>query len=266
MSPSNPVRRPRSASALTLVVALGLGIACDDDYGSGPNGYTFDLTGVWSGTWTASTGESGTLSCELLQDRPTEGGGSPASISGTATLEGSPCFALLSVEAGFYPGGFGTSPHFYGTFTGDSVTIEVFAGVTLDSESFSGTYEILEGGACTGETGTIEASLSIPLLAPVILGESVTMYDELGNSATFVQIKAIDPLTGRSRWAQRRLVSLPSPALWSDVPPLRTKLRHRWWALQDSNPGRYEPKTSLWWALGDSNTGQIDYESTALTN
>jgi hypothetical protein len=136
------------------------------------------------------------------------------------------------VDVSFNPGGFVTSPHFNGTFTGDSITIEVFAGVTLDSESFSGTYEILEGGACTGETGTIEASLSIPLQAPVILGESVTMYDDLGNSTTFVQIKAIDPLTGRSRWAQRRLVSLPSPALWNDMPPLRTKLRHRWWTIR----------------------------------
>jgi hypothetical protein len=253
MSTPNPVRRPLSASALTLVVALGLGVACDDDYGSGwssgPNGYTFDLTGVWSGTWTASTGESGTLSCELLQDIPTEGGGSPASISGTATLEGSPCFALLSVEASFNPGGFGPYPRVYGTFTDGSVTIEFFAGVTLDSKHLvGGTYEILGGGTCTGETGTFEASLSIPLQAPVILGESVTMYDDLGNSATFVQIKAIDPLTGRSLWVQRKLVPLSSPGMWSDAPPRCTKLRRRWWAL------------------GDSNTGQIDYESIALTN
>ena len=152
------------------------------------------------------------------------------------------------MEAGFNPGGFGTSPHLHGTFTGDSVTIEVFAGVALDSESFYGTYEVLEGGACTGETGTIEASLSAPLQAPVVQGESVTVYDDQGNSTTFVHIEGLDPQTGRSRWAQRQLISLSTPGMWSDAPPLHTKLRRRWWAL------------------GDSNTGQIDYESTALTN
>ena len=235
-------RQALPASALIFVAVLGLSVACNDDYlsgGGGPDGLPFDLTGTWSGTWTASTGESETFSCELVQDRPTEGGGSPASVFGTATLDGSPCFDLLSVDVGFHPGGFATSPYFYGWFTADSVTIEVFAGVTLDSESFGGTYEVIEGGACTGETGTFEASLSIPLQAPVILGETVIVYDDQGNNATFLHIEAFDPLTGRSRWAQRRLVSLPfpalrrpSPALWNDVPPLRTKLRHRWWTLR----------------------------------
>ena len=148
----------------------------------------------------------------------------------------------MNVNAGFNPGGFVSSPRFYGTFTGDSVTIEVFAGVTLDSESFGGTYEVIEGGACTGETGTFEASLSIPLQAPVILGETVIVYDDQGNNATFLHIEAFDPLTGRSRWAQRKLVSLSTPGMWKGAPPLRTKLRHRWWALQDSNPERYEPQ------------------------
>ena len=152
------------------------------------------------------------------------------------------------MEAGFNPGGFGTFPHLHGTFTGDSVTIEVFVGVALDSESFYGTYEVLEGGACTGETGTIEASLSVPLQGPVAWGESVTLYDDLGNSTTYVLIEGLDPHTGRSRWTQRQLAALVVPERSPDEPSGHAKLQRRWWALQDSN-------------LGPS-----DYESLALTD
>ena len=160
-----------------------------------------DLTGSWAGTWTSSTGGSGTFSSEFLQARPTQGGGPPVSLSGTATLEGSPCSALLSVEASANPGGVAGSPLVRGTFTDGSITIQFFAGLTIDYESFSGTYEVLEGSTCTVETGTFEAWLSIiPLHAPVVLGENVTVYDDLGNSTTFMFIQGFDPQTGRSCW------------------------------------------------------------------
>ena len=147
------------------------------------------------------------------------------------------------------PGGFGSSPILSGTFTDGSVTIDVDVGVALDSESFYGNYVVdLGGGACTGETGTIEASLSIPLQGPVAWGQSVTVYDDLGNSTTYVLIEGLDPHTGRLRWTQRKLVALGVPERSTGDPPGRTMLLRRWWALHDSN-------------LGPS-----DYESLALTD
>ena len=210
-----------------------------------------DLTGSWEGTWTSSTGGSGTFSSELLQARPTQGGGPPVSLSGTASFEGSTCSVLLSVVATFNPGGFVIGSRVYGTFTDDSVTIDFFAGVTSDGEGLSlssGTYEVLEGGTCTVETGTFEASLSIPLHGPVVLGESVTVYDDLGNSTTFMFIQGLDPQTGRSCWTQRRVLTLEAPQRSSAA------------QLPDASP------TRQWWALQDSNLGPSDYESLALTD
>ena len=216
------------ASGFFLVAILWLGFAgCsynDGEDGSDSNGLTIDLTGTWAGTWTSSTGESGTFSGDFLQDRPTQGGGSPTSLSGTASLEGSPCSALLSVEASVYPGGFVSPPYVSGTFTNRSITIEFFASVTIDSDALSGTYEVLVGGTCTGETGTIVASLSIPLQAPVVRGQSVTVYDDLGNSTTFVLIEGLDPHTGRLRWTRHQLAALAVPERSPDEPPGRTML------------------------------------------
>jgi hypothetical protein len=158
----------KSLLLMIPVIALGLAITgCGDDAyldSSGPTGFTFDLTGNWEGGWTShNRGGSGPLSIEFLQANPTQGGGPPTALEGTAALVDFLCPALLTVDASFNPGGFVDVPHFDGVLTDGSITIQVFAIVGFDSTgfngTFSGTYEVLEGALCIGDTGTIEGIL-----------------------------------------------------------------------------------------------------------
>lgn len=154
----------KSLLLMIPVFALGLAITgCSGDAlldSSGPTGFTFDLTGNWEGGWTSPTGGSGPLSIEFLQADPTQGGGPPTALEGTAALVNFLCPALLTVDASFNPGGFVEPPHFNGVLTDGSITIQVFAIVGFDSTgfngTFAGTYEVLEGALCIGDIGTIE--------------------------------------------------------------------------------------------------------------
>ena len=101
-----------------------------------------DLTGAWNGTWASSGGVySGSLSVTLVQ--------SGTSITGTATIAGSPCITSGSVS---------------GTFTGNNITFGVVSGqdsiefyATYASQSIDGTY-IITAGSCSGEFGTFSMS------------------------------------------------------------------------------------------------------------
>ena len=131
---------------------------------SGPNGNAINLTGDWLGTWTSDSqaGQSGPLNIHFEQSTTVYGGGSPSQLLGTAQLVGHPCSAPLVVDASIHPGGFVDPTHFSGTFTGQSITIQVFASVA-GSASFVGTYDFLPGSACEGDTGSIQGSLASPL-------------------------------------------------------------------------------------------------------
>lgn len=150
-----------------LAVLLGLS-SCSHDSGSSaartPVGFTADLTGTWTGTWSNSSGTDGAFVSTFVQNSPTQGGGSPTPVQGNTSLQGSPCDVPLGVQASLNPGGFVSPPSLRGTFSDGSNVIQFSSIVSISYDAMSGTYEVLEG-PCTGETGTLTASISLPLTA-----------------------------------------------------------------------------------------------------
>jgi len=204
---------------LASALCLG-GTSCsigNFDGSTNPTGITIDLTGTWAGTWTSATGESGPVSIEFLQQAPTQGGGSPVALLGSADLEGSTCFPPFDIDAAIFPGGFVDPTHLSGDFTDGSTTMRVFAVVNFESTGFSGTYEVLESGVCQGETGTIQASLVTPTLAVTSAKPGAThtqtlvvVHDDQDGGTSVVFIEDMDNQT-RSRHA------LHSPSMASSV-------------------------------------------------
>lgn len=150
----------------------------------GLTGFTIDLTGTWLGTWTRSDGTSDVFTGIFDQSEPVQGGGSPTSLSGSASLVGFSCSTSMIVDASIYPGGFVGPSSFIGTLTDGSVTIQVFAIVTGLGNGIGGTYEVLAGSSCAGETGKLTATRVGPLQGsepdPSFRTQIWIMYDEDG--------------------------------------------------------------------------------------
>lgn len=154
----------------TLAAFLCLGLTGCYDFdglsGSSPVGLPIDLTGTWSGTWTRADGTTGAFAGVFDQNEPVQGGGAGTTLSGSASLDGFRCSAPLSVDGSVSPGGFVTPPLFSGMFTDGAITLHVSALVFgVDFDGISGTYEVLAGSACAGETGTLIATIVAPLVA-----------------------------------------------------------------------------------------------------
>jgi hypothetical protein len=101
-----------------------------------------DVSGTWTATWTSRDGQIGHGSLQLTQ--------SATGITGTALVQGSPCFANADVS---------------GTVEGDQLSGTMTAGgasatfdTTVTGADMSGTYDVVAAGACTGDTGTFIAS------------------------------------------------------------------------------------------------------------
>ncbi|MDC1073548.1 hypothetical protein OAR43_10095 [Gammaproteobacteria bacterium] len=116
--------------ALPLIL-VGL-IGCS---GSSNSGTYVDVSGVWSGSWVSSRGQSGGLSASFTQDAGT--------FSGSATIGNSVCFGKE----------FAT-----GKLNGSGVEIGVSSGAilfngTVSGSTISGTYGV-SGTGCSGDVGT----------------------------------------------------------------------------------------------------------------
>ena len=138
---------------LLVLVFANLGSACggdksDDSTSTGstgaPTGSTttaLDVTATWSGAWLSQTGNGGALDATLIQDVD--------AVTGTITMADSPCFQTLNVA---------------GTLTGtdlsltatDAMGVELQLASTAGELTIDGTYEVIAGGPCTGDTGTFD--------------------------------------------------------------------------------------------------------------
>ncbi|MFT5199480.1 MAG: hypothetical protein ACI87O_002149 [Planctomycetota bacterium] len=181
---------------LAVLVCFGLWACTGGTSGSGgAAGFSIDLTGTWSGTWTRSSGESGIFSAAFVQKGAVFGGGSPAAVTGSADLEDFACPAPLVVVASVSPGGFVDPPSFSGTFTDGSIEIRVFALIHKPFLSrVSGTYEVLAGSPCAGETGDFVLNRTVPLIVspPTPLQRTVIIY-KTGTTDVILQIVAPSP-------------------------------------------------------------------------
>jgi hypothetical protein len=100
-----------------------------------------DLTGTWTGTWLSSRNVGGGTTSTFTQ--------SGSTVEGDISFTGSPCFS----------GGI-----FQGTLRGRDLSGTVSAGTirvsmtaTISATSMNGTYNALEAGACSGDTGTFSS-------------------------------------------------------------------------------------------------------------
>lgn len=151
-----------------------------------------DLTGNWAGTWTSSTGASGSFTGAFNQVEPIvqgplgQGLAGPEQVGGIITFQGSPCFTGLGVQGSASVGNFTGAPTFRGDFIGNSIEIrfvtlihfQVVDGNPVGFDSISGTYEVMVGGVCTGETGTLSATNST-----LIQGDAPRMHEETVHEA-----------------------------------------------------------------------------------
>ncbi len=102
-----------------------------------------NVTGEWAGQWLSGNGtDGGALSLSLTQDG--------AMVSGTAGFTGFPCFT------GGVVSGVVSENRLDGSLTAGSIRIDVDATVT--GNTMNGSYDVVEAGACTGDTGTFSAA------------------------------------------------------------------------------------------------------------
>ncbi len=173
-------------SAWSLFACLALAGCYDDDFladSTGPVGLPVDLTGEWIGTWTSSTGATGEFLAQFNQSGTVFGGGAPTSISGTSSLADFGCPAALVADLSVSPGGFTSATSLSGSLSDGALAIQMSAFVSVpDFGSFVGTYEVLPGSPCAGETGTLSASIvePLPVAEPPPEVEYVVLLDDLG--------------------------------------------------------------------------------------
>ena len=129
--------------ALVLLLAVGCGDSASGPPGESTPGPTVDVTGTWSGTWLSSHGMGGAMSCALTQT-----GGH---VSGTITIGGSPCFSAGNISGTVSANNLDT-----GALFGGNIEVD-FAGTVVGND-MSGSYTTVQAGACTGDTGTWQAS------------------------------------------------------------------------------------------------------------
>lgn len=132
----------RFFSSLALVSSIALA-GCGGS-SSSVGGGTADggLDGTWTMHWLSRTGQGGdaTLTFTQVGDR----------VSGSVRFNGSPCFA-----GGQFDGTLQGSD-LAGAVTAGGIRVEIQASVT--ASSLDGSYDAVNAGACTGDTGTFSAT------------------------------------------------------------------------------------------------------------
>lgn len=110
-----------------------------------------DVTGNWSGTWTSYNNvDSGTVLATLSQSSILYDYGTFATVEGTATVSGSPCFSIVSVIGTIWNYGDAYGSAGLSLSSGDT-TINFNASIVVPG-SMSGGYAVA-GGACDGDAG-----------------------------------------------------------------------------------------------------------------
>lgn len=104
---------------------------------------TIDLTGSWYGFWASAYGDGGEIVLSFTQNGST--------ASGTTTFSGSPCFAGGSVSGAV------AGNNFAGSLRAGGIRVDV--NLTVTNNQMNGTYSVISGGACTGDSGTLSAVL-----------------------------------------------------------------------------------------------------------
>ncbi|MBO68365.1 MAG: hypothetical protein CL398_08635 [Acidiferrobacteraceae bacterium] len=109
---------------------------CD---GGTNSGITADVSGVWTGTWTSSSGQKGRVTGKFSQEANT--------FSGPMTISRSPCFDYEYVA---------------GTISGSDIEFGIVNNAIIFEASvkgsrISGIYYVYSspGGYCTGDSGTV---------------------------------------------------------------------------------------------------------------
>lgn len=100
---------------------------------------TVDMSGNWSGSWVSGNGmERGNLSMSLMQKG--------ANLSGTVIIDGSPCFSAGNIS------GIVNKNNMASAILSGSLRID-FNG-TMVGNNMNGSYAVINGGACTRDSGT----------------------------------------------------------------------------------------------------------------
>lgn len=104
---------------------------------------TVNVSGNWSGLWKSGIGIGGSnLSMNLIQKG--------SYLNGTILIEGSSCFSAGNI---------------YGTVSGNNIACTIFSGDlridfngTLVENNMNGSYVVINGGVCTGDSGSWKVS------------------------------------------------------------------------------------------------------------
>ena len=98
-----------------------------------------DMSGNWSGSWISGNGiERGNLSMSLIQNE--------SNLSGTVIINGSPCFSAGNIS------GIVSRNNMASAILSGDLRID-FSG-TMVGNNINGSYAVINGGACTGDSGT----------------------------------------------------------------------------------------------------------------
>ncbi len=133
--------------AVLVFLALGFLSSCGDGDSGSSSPPTVDVTDTWTGSWFSRNGvNGGSATLNATQ--------SGASVTGSVSFSGSPCFA---------------SGAFSGSVSGNTVRGSITAGgirvdvaLTITGNSASGTYNSVSAGNCTGDSGTISLTTQPP--------------------------------------------------------------------------------------------------------
>jgi hypothetical protein len=98
------------------------------------------LSGKWQGQWTSQSGLAGSLQSTLSQRG--------SDVTGTVAFGGSPCFDAADVslvQAG---------QQISGSATAGAMRVDM--GASWVEDHLEGTYTVISGGVCSGDTGTFQ--------------------------------------------------------------------------------------------------------------
>lgn len=119
--------------------------------GGGGGAATVSAAGSWTGNWFSSNGiNSGALTFTLNQ--------TGNSATGSANFTNSSCFSSGAAS------GTVSGANYSGNMTAGGINVAY--SVTITGNALSGTYNVISGGACTGDSGTLSAtrpSASMPM-------------------------------------------------------------------------------------------------------
>lgn len=126
-----------------ITVALVLA-GCDGDGDEDLAPPTVNVSGTWSGSWLSDNGvDGGNVTFVSLSQID-------SMVTGEVSFTGSPCFSGAALS------GVISGETLTGSLRAGSIQVDVDATVTGDQ--MNGTYDTVNAGACTGDTGMFSAT------------------------------------------------------------------------------------------------------------